>query len=258
MKSTNFLLPALGLCILINACQKDQSTSSEMTPLSVRMTDAPGNFEEVNVDIKEVQVNSHKSGWITLTTKAGIYNLLTLANGLDTLLGSAVVPSGKIEEIRLILGTNNTVKVNGVVYPLATPSAQQSGLKIKIDDEDLAGSAGHIILFDFDAGKSIHLTGNGTYMLKPVLRHIHKNQIVTGIKGSVIPPQSHPNILAILGSDTISTYTNNDGDFFIKGLVAGSYTLVLLPNGLYKDTTFKNVIVTTGSVTKMGSITLHL
>lgn len=255
MKTIKFLIPVLGFIVLVNACKKDdQPSSSGMTPLSVRMTDAPGDYEEVNVDIKEVRVHSDNGGWITLNTKAGVYNLLKLTNGLDTLLGTAVVPSGNISQIRLILGSANTVKVDGVLYPLATPSAEQSGLKLQVH-ETLVDSVAYTILLDFDAGRSIHQTGTGAYKLKPVLRTI--TQLSKGaIKGSVTPAESHPSVLAILGTDTVGTFADTSGNFFIKGLSAGSYKVLFLPATPYKDTIFSGISVSMGTVTQMSPVTL--
>ncbi len=259
MKTSKILLPVLGMFLFMNACKKDEpvttNTASGTSPVSVRMTDAPGNYEEVNIDIREVRVHAEKGGWVTLDTRAGIYNILNLTNGLDTLLGSANIPNGKISEVRLILGPNNTVKVNGLVYQLETPSAEHSGLKLKIHHE-LLDSNNRIILLDFDAGKSIKRNGNGTYRLSPVLRHI-KHHSKVGIDGTIVPAFSHPNILTIHGTDTVSTYSNKDGHFCVKDLSAGTYSVVILPNGLYKDTTFANVTVTAGNVTHMGLIKLH-
>ncbi len=258
MRALKLLTPVLGLLLLANSCKKEEpnttTTASGSTPLYVRMTDAPGNYQEVNVDLKEVLVHSDKDGWISLTTKAGIYNLLDLTNGLDTLIGSATVPSGTVSQIRLVLGSNNSVKVNDTVYPLSTPSAEQSGLKLQVH-ETLVENVGYTILLDFDAGKSIIQTGKGTYKLKPVLRTITKS-VNGAIQGSVTPAASHPAVYAILGTDTVSTSADSTGKFLIKGLAAGAYKLVFMPTAQYNDTTINNVNVTIGSVTQTGTITI--
>jgi hypothetical protein len=64
---------------------------------------------------------------------------LDFTNGLDTLLGSTVLPAGKISQMRLVLGSRNTVNIDGTISDLKTPSAQQSGLKFKIDATLKAG-----------------------------------------------------------------------------------------------------------------------
>jgi hypothetical protein len=38
----------------------------------------------------------------------------------------------KVQQIRLILGTRNTVVLD-ITYPLSTPSAEQSGLKLQVN-----------------------------------------------------------------------------------------------------------------------------
>jgi hypothetical protein len=58
--------------------------------------------------------------------------------------------------------------VDGVSYPLSTPSAEQSGLKLQVNATLEAGVV-YTILLDFDANKSIVVTGNNTYKLKPVV-----------------------------------------------------------------------------------------
>lgn len=156
------------LCVMLFlACKKD---SRETSQLSIRMTDAPFNAQEVNVDVKEVRVNftGDTLSWISLGTNAKIYNLLALQNGVDTLLATAVVPVGTVQELRLILGTNNSIKINNVIYPLSVASADESGLKIKVSKK--LNAALENILIDFDAELSIIQTGNDTYKLKPVIR----------------------------------------------------------------------------------------
>ncbi len=156
------------IALIFSACTKNENTSN--TTFKVRMTDAPFNAQEVNVEIKEVRVNFAKDTlpWTTLQTNARVYNLLTLQNGKDTLLGSATIPTGIVNQIRFILGTKNSIKIDNVVYPLSVASGDESGLKIKVDKKLKAGIDS--VLIDFDADLSIIKTGNGQYKLKPVLK----------------------------------------------------------------------------------------
>ncbi len=95
--------------ILFIGCKKSNESSSE---LSVKMTDAPFDAQEVNIDIKEVRVNFAKdtSAWITLNTNARIYNLLTLQNNRDTAIATGSVSTGTVKVLRLILGAANSIK----------------------------------------------------------------------------------------------------------------------------------------------------
>ena len=79
-------------------------------------------------------------------------------------------PAGEIFEIRLILGENNSIKVDDQVISLQTPGAQQSGLKLKIDRE-LEEESILSVLLDFDATESVIGAGaSGKFILRPVIR----------------------------------------------------------------------------------------
>lgn len=153
--------------ILLIACSKD---SDSTTQLKVNLTDNPYNATEVNVDIQQVRVNlrDDSTGWVDLDTYEGVYNLLGLQNGVDTLLAQVTIPTTTVKEIRFVLGSNNSIKINDVVYPLTIPSGSESGLKIKINKQLNAGLDS--LLIDFDAALSIHQNGTGDYELKPVLK----------------------------------------------------------------------------------------
>ena len=150
------------------SCKKEK-----ITTLQIRLTDAPLALEEVNVDIKSVKVKfdddtSNVNGWQTLQTNARVYNLLGLQNGVDTILATGNFSQDIVKEIRFELGPNNTVKDNGVVYPLVIPSGGSSGLKIKVNKK--LGLTLETLIIDFDVALSVKKEGNGDYKLRPVLK----------------------------------------------------------------------------------------
>jgi hypothetical protein len=146
------------------ACKKESRTST----LHVKLTDAPAAWDEVNIDLKEVKVNFNNdtAGWVSLQTKDTIYNLLGLQNGLDTLIAQGTFPTNTVNEVRLVLGDNNTIKANGQVYPLTIPSGSTSGLKIKVNKK--LNATLETIVLDFDAGASVTEEQDG-YKLRPVI-----------------------------------------------------------------------------------------
>jgi len=166
MTFTRFLFAAVALILGIEACKKD----NDQTTLRIRLTDGPGDFQQVNVDIREIRVKTSNdtAQWILLQTNAGVYNLLDFQNGIDTLIASGPVPVVTLKEVRFILGPDNSVMVDSILYPLTTPSAQESGLKVKID-KDLGFDINTFVL-DFDAAQSVKIQGNGEYKLHPVIK----------------------------------------------------------------------------------------
>jgi hypothetical protein len=266
----NFLLYSLALVTIFSfviiSCQKnssDNSTTNNKAKLQIYLTDAPGDFEAVYIDVKDVRINftaDSVNGWQSLSgVHAGVYDLLKLVNDDDTLLADADIPSGRIHQLRLILGTENYVKIEGTAQQikLETPSAQQSGLKLNIQ-QDVVGGVLYKLLLDFDVAKSIHKTGNNKYMLKPVIRTVLQ-AIGGSIKGVVMPKSFQSAIYAVQGPDTIaSTFTGSNGGYFFKGLAAGTYALHYHPSDItYKDSIRNNISVSANMVTVVDTTLLH-
>jgi len=149
-------------------CNKENDPGT--TELRIRMTDSPFDATEVNVDIQKVRVNlsDDPNGWTDLDTYEGIYNLLELQNGIDTLLAQGIVPTGMLKEIRFVLGNENSIKIDDDLYPLTIPSGSEAGLKIKVNKH--LNATIDSLLIDFDAALSIIQTGTGEYKLKPVIK----------------------------------------------------------------------------------------
>jgi hypothetical protein len=226
--------------LLFITCKKDSTSDSGAATMNVYLTDDPGDYDQVNVDVVSVEVHTDANGWTTLATTPGIYNLLDYTNGLDTLLATATLPAGEISQVRLNLGTNNTIMVDSVIYPLDVPSGYESGLKINIH-QTLAAGTGYALVLDFDAAHSIVETGNGDYKLKPVIHAtMYDDYIYWGtISGVVLPVSCGGVVWAVNGSDSLSTYTNPfTGQFQLQYLTAGVYTITVDAAPTCNDTTF--------------------
>jgi len=170
MKILPYLLAASAIFGALSGCEKSTDAT---TDLRIRLTDNPYNATEVNVDIEQVRVkfsddDRDDEGWRDLDTRAGIYNLLDFQDGIDTLVANAIVPAQPLKEIRFVLGNDNSIRIDNVLYPLTIPSGSSSGLKIKVNKSLREGIDS--ILIDFDAALSIIQEGNGDYKLKPVLK----------------------------------------------------------------------------------------
>ena len=257
MKLRHLIIIILSLPgFFIGSCSKDEDTNSVpgISSLSIRMTDAPGNYNAVYIDLQGVEITGSAGKATQLNVNAGIYNLLDFANGMDTLIATGNLQAGKIEQVRLILGSNNSVVVDSVSYPLSTPSAQQSGLKLQVHETFAAGVA-YQLLLDFDAAQSVIQQGNGNYQLKPVIRVIDV-AISGSIKGRILPVGVQSTITAGNGSASYSTVTDLNGNFLLKGIPAGTYSVTITPPGPFSSVTLNNISVATGVVTDMGTINL--
>ena len=256
-----FFLTIVSLAVFIS-CKKN-GTGDGNARLQVYLTDGPGDYQAVYIDVKDVQINvtgDADNGWQSLKgVNAGVYDLLRLVNDEDTILADAEIPSGRLHQIRLVLGTENYVKLEGTtdLVKLETPSAQQSGLKLNVQ-YDVTDERLYTILLDFDVAKSIVKTGNSKYILKPTIRAI-LNAVGGTIKGVVMPKDFQTAIYAVQGVDTIATtFTGNTGGYIIKGLPAGSYDVFYRPSSItYKDSLRTGISVMFNTTTKIDTTFLH-
>lgn len=247
-------------------CSEDDSTSETQgnSKISFKLMDAPGDFEHVYIDIVDVMVKVNdntegEEGWQSLNAiNTGVYDLLTLTGGVNVLLvDDFEVLSGTLNQVRLILGDNNTVVIDGVTHPLKTPSAQQSGLKIKLN-ETLLPNIAYTFLLDFDVDESIVVAGNsGNINLKPVIRA--STEATTGtVSGSILSLGVQTQITASNGIDISTTYADAQGNFLLVGLKPGSYKITIAPDPIasLSSLVLENVEVTAEMDTSLGVITI--
>ncbi len=255
MKNIMFwAITVASIAVLSVGCKKDD-TNKEDAVLSIRLTDAPASYDAVYIDLAAIELTGNQNQPIQINVIPGIYNLLDFTNGTDTLIAIGGLPSGRVQQIRLILGNNNSVVVNGVSHPLSTPSAQQTGLKLQWH-QDLEPGIAYMVLLDFDAGKSIVEEGNGTYSLKPVIRIID-TAISGSIQGAVNPPGEICYVEAVdANNNSFSSYSDSTGGFLISGVPAGSYTVTVTPDPPLVPVVINNVTVNNGSITQLGTVNL--
>ncbi len=280
MKKNVFLfMITIILSFGLHSCSEDNmDRESKTARIQLKLVDAPGDYQEVNIEIIDIQYQSSESGndWVSLKPESGYsinVDLTELVAGNDLLLSDEILPSGMLNQIRLILSDNNTVVVEGKPDPihLDTPSAQQSGLKLKLNTELEAGYS-YTFILDWDVQKSIVKAGNsGKYILKPVIR-VNAEMNSGSIKGKVVAEATEGDhidgvvplndvIVSVFSKEGIyvtETRTNENGDFIIKGINAGEYLIKIEENEYinYESPEFFNVVI--GETTDLGTIELKV
>ena len=268
----------LGLAGCSKSASEDASATS--SKLEVRLTDAPGDFKAVVLDVRQIEVHLKEEkdpdGWKMLSFQPQAINVLDYVNGRSALLVSEDFAPGDLKEIRLILGPDSyVIGRDGQRYELKTPSGQTSGVKLKLDKASLRQRETFQLLLDFDVAKSIVERGNWKpgndkkerYLLKPVIRVVAQD-VRGGLRGTVTPAAALPQVLAIrasiLGPDTVSTHADASGAFRLDGLPAGTYRVEFFPSTTaptgqpaYKVVTRSNVVVTNDQVTDLGTTALN-
>ncbi|NEW80471.1 MAG: DUF4382 domain-containing protein [Gelidibacter sp.] len=245
--------------------------------VQLKLVDAPGDYLEVNVNIVDIQYNNGDSeeGWMSFGEPEDYpinVDLTTLIAGNSLLLVNQIIPSGMLKQIRLVLGDGNTLKIEGQseMMHLSTPSAMQSGLKLKINTA-LEPGYSYTFILDWDVQKSVVMAGgSGNYNLKPVIRvnaEVNSGSIAGNLKGEVLVnqvPVFNPLENAIVGVYTTAgvyvaeSGTDADGDFLILGLASGDYTLKIMNQVAYDDYVSTPITVTVGTVNTILPIVLMI
>ncbi|WP_298901380.1 DUF4382 domain-containing protein [uncultured Psychroserpens sp.] len=265
LKLKSFFLLIICSFSLYNCNDDDASSNSQGTSkLTVKLVDEPGDYEHVYVEIIDVRVkinnDSEDDNWQSLEAiNTGVYDLLDLTGGVNVLLADDYeIPSGTLNQIRLVLGEDNSVVIDGESFLLSTPSAQQSGLKIRVNEE-LAPNFEYTFWLDFDVDESIVMSGNsGNIILKPVLRA--SAEISTGtISGSISPIDVQTEISVTVGDDIVSTYADENGAFLLVGLPGGVYDITITPDpeSEFSEEIIENIEVVVGENTVVETIYLE-
>lgn len=261
MKKLNYLAYSTMILLMafaFSSCDKNNDKDEQKASVHLMLTDAPALYDQVLIDIQGVELHTENDGWITVPLLyPGIYNLLDFSNGADTLLGTVELNSGILSQVRFILGSNNSIVVDGVEHPLTVPSGSTSGLKFNVHQDIEAGYTYRFWL-DFDAAHSVHQTGNGTYKLKPVIR-MFTEASSGSIDGNVFPIEALPLVTVYNATDTLMAIPDSEGYFKIRGVNAGVYSVMFSTGDstlIYTSLYVHDVPVVNGETTHLDSIIL--
>ena len=244
--------------LLIAGCESSSEPSETTGTFNVRITDAPAEFDAVNITFSEVSVIQSGGDPIVVSDLVQTINLIEWSNGLSTPLGSIELEAGTYNQIRLIIDSAS-VSIDGVESAVTVPSGAQTGLKLTHQFTLEVGST-YNLMIDFDASRSVVRTGplaNPTYSLKPTIRLVAM-PITGSISGTVSTPVNVPVALAMSGADTVTTVfvDTMSGEFQLAFLEAGLYDVIVEDStGARFDSSA--VEVTVGEDNDLGSIVLQ-
>jgi len=200
------LLASLGLASVGCATGVQASTGT----IEVRITDAPPEYDIASIDITFSKVEIHKAAadpmmeenqeenqennsaqnkgqnqqqnqeenqeenqedngeWITIEVDSGSFDLLQLqGEDLNALLATGDIEAGKYTQIRVIIDTIG-ITLNG---DEESPEIILPSGKLKfVRPFEVFPDKTTTILLDFDAAKSVVVTGNGKIIFKPVVK----------------------------------------------------------------------------------------
>jgi hypothetical protein len=162
--------------------------------VTLKLTDAPGDFKRAVVTISEVELlGEGENNRVILLDQAKTTDLITLANDTADLVKDATVPAGTYKELRFVItgafieveqadGSTKIFATSAdyeglpegaeVAGSLQMPSYGQSGLKVKIAQPVTVEGEQKVILVDFDVAQSFgRLAGSsGQWVMSPVIK----------------------------------------------------------------------------------------
>lgn len=250
------LVMAVGtfLATGFTSCKKDNENEAKGNTFKVRMTDAPGDFLQLNVQVTSVDVYSSSSqNWVNLSSQTQSFNVLSLTNGNELEIASNTqVSAGTYTKLRITFSSQASIQLVGGGSALAlnwTGGTQQVEINI---NQQVSASTGANLLVDFNVAESVTEIG-GIFNLNPVITVISNES--TGAKGKV---EGASSVMVKLqnGSKSYTTYINAQGNFLLRGVEPGTYTAQFWASGAISAHEVNNVTVTQGQITSMGTINL--
>lgn len=269
-----YLLILLSI-VLIISCSEDDSKDDSTGRLAISLSDAsfPSDLvDQANVQINKIEIrrkgNSDNGPYVVLSEESVSFNLLDLSNGVTATLADLEIEAGSFDQIRLYVEEANVILTDGTEFELNVPSGASSGIKIFIDpDVEVEGGETTSLLLDFDVNRSFVVQGNPDtpagikgFNFTPTIRAVNLGYSGTlsgkitddqgnGISGTTISTSQN-------GVNITSALSDEDGNYTVLGLAAGSYDISIEKDG-YQSQQIENIQISSGETTTQD-VTLNM
>jgi len=179
------IVAAVAMVVMLVGGYPAPETAQAKGTLQIMVTDAPPEEEvtSIMVTVESVEVHKaaaqqeqqqsatnstdEKAGWLPLDILAGneTFDLLQI-QGIEEVLAVAELEAGNYTQIRMTISNVQVRLGDGDLQDVILPSGK---LKF-IHPFDIVGGQTTALLFDFDAEKSVKVTGSGQIIVKPVVK----------------------------------------------------------------------------------------
>ena len=168
------------------ACDNSPSSnpSGQSARFNLRLTDSPfSDARAVLVTFSEVTAHRTDSDWTRVPFAGGATARtcdLKKLQASEDVLGTGPLPPGDYTQVRLVVQSarlyfDNPADGPACAAAITSPAGRMADLRIPSGEVKLnrgftlTPESTTTMLVDFDGDKSIHQTGNGTYMMSPVI-----------------------------------------------------------------------------------------
>lgn len=167
----------------INIQRVSEPQGSGMGRAVFAMTDAAadmGSVSSVKITIDGVRVHSAAEGWTTVSSSARTYDLIELKNENEVvLLADVQIEEGTYDQMRLDISNVIVTDANGQ-QEAKLPSGELKIMGSLVVEENSTSTA----TFDFIASESLHVTGQGKYIMAPVVQVETRQDADVGLKSN--------------------------------------------------------------------------
>ena len=166
-----------------NEAQMEVLLTNESDAISkaTHTSDQESEIDRAEVTIQRVELVGDEGPPMTLADSEDLsdneehdglrINLLDLQGGLTETLADVNIPAGTYHQIRLIVGTDAEIDVNGTEPDLKVPSGEQTGIKIVTGEFTVEQGQFVSVTLDFNPDDSFVRAGqSGMYLFKPTVR----------------------------------------------------------------------------------------
>jgi len=183
MRPTTIFVFAVMLGTL--ACDSAPSRpSGQQATFNLRLTDSPfSDARAVLVTFSEVTAHRSDSDWTTVPFAGAATSRTCDLKKLETsedVLGTGPLPAGNYTQVRLVVRSaqiffDNPSSGAACAATIAAPAGTMADVRmpsgeVKLNRPfEISAEDTTTMLLDFDGDRSIHQTGNGTYMMSPVI-----------------------------------------------------------------------------------------
>lgn len=169
-RQASLLFAALAATMFVAGCTSSTGTTSDGEGRVVfGVTDAAADMESVSdlrVTIDRVRVHSESRGWVTVSSESQTYDLLELrASGELAALADINLSNGTYQQLRLDISDVVVVDGEGEHDAKLPSGTMRINAQLLVNSGETSTAT-----FDFQADESLHVTGNGTYILAPVVQ----------------------------------------------------------------------------------------
>lgn len=235
--SLNYCVVCLSIAVLLVGCgggggggdegSLSASSSGALGTFSLDVTDAkpllPDNTEKVLITFEEVDVHKTGEGWtsLPLAQEPFTIDLLQFQEGKTTELVPPVsLESGKYTQIRIVVSSAELI-TNVAGHSMTVPSG---GIKTDTQfDFEVKGGGAVDATVDFDLSRSIVVTGQHSYKLKPVF-HINETQEAATIHGEIakntfVTYNSDQALVTVIWDENADRSINSDDEIYTQIVV---------------------------------------